>query len=204
MYEFTNSPPPDPRGNSLNLLRTPTGRPITGIVTSDDLVGTATHFYHGRTMPCDKGNCEPCHKGLPWAWHGYISLFARKSHTQCLFEMTAKAVDPLKTYRLAHGTLRGCMLHARRVNSAPNARVVIETSVADLQSITLPEAPNILEALSIIWRIELPAITIEGTAKDLPWASVSQDRALQRLDPDSPHPLNVSGNGSKPDREGTP
>lgn len=198
MFNFSSDPPADPRGNSLALKRTPTARPIRGIITCDNLVGTPTHFFHGRTVPCNDETCEPCDHGVPWRWHGYVSLFGPSTHSHILFEMTAKTVEPLKTYRLAHGTLRGCLITARRINSSPNARVVITTGVADLQSINLPKEPHILEALSIIWNIELPAITIEGRTKDVPAVHVSKNPALRRFDPEPHAPLSASGNGSKP------
>lgn len=195
MLNFSHDPPPDPRGNSLTLTRTPAGRQLRGIVTCSNLVGTPTHFFHGRTVPCDDTNCEACSCGVPWRWHGYVSLFGPQRHLHYLFEMTARAAEPLKTYRLAHGTLRGCLLSAHRLTSAPNARVIIETGVADLQSISLPPEPSVVEALSIIWNIPLPAITIAGTSKDVPHAHVSENPALRRFDPQHVEQLDSSGNG---------
>lgn len=197
MLTFTNEPPPDPRGNSLDLRRTPTGRPIRGIITCDNVVGTPTHFFHGRTVPCTGDDCEAHAHGVPWRWHGYVSLFGPSTHSHILFEMTAKAVEPLKAYRTAHGTLRGCLLQARRINSFPNARVIITTGVADLQSISLPNEPHLLEALSIIWNIPLEEITMQGTCKDLPAVNVSRIAALQRSDPPSSVSAPANSNGDE-------
>ena len=197
MYNFTSDPPEDPRGNSLELKRTPTGRSITGIITCVDMVGIPTHYFHGRTTPCDSLECEPCLSGMPWAWHGYVSLFGPTSHSHILFEMTARAVQPLKTYHLAHGTLRGCQIVAKRINSSPNARVMIETKSLDLQSISLPKEPHLLEALSIIWNIETSAINLDGICKDVPKAIVTRDLSLQRCEPPSEESLHASGNGAK-------
>lgn len=197
MYTFSNEPPDDPRGNSLALKRTPTARPIRGIITCDHLVGIPTHFFHGRTVPCKSAECEACSHGVPWRWHGYVSLYGPTTHSHILFEMTAKTVEPLKTFRLAHRTLRGCMLSARRINSSPNARVIIETGVADLQSLNLPPEPHLLEALSIIWNIPLEEITIGGTSKDVPAVQVSPNPVLRRFDPQPVKPLRGSGNGDE-------
>jgi len=43
----------------------------------------------------------------------------------------------------------------------------------------LPEEPNILEALAIIWNIEVQAIVIDGIAKDAPALRVTEDPELK-------------------------
>ncbi len=200
MYNFTSDVPIDPRGNSLPLMRCPTNRPIQGIITSDDLIGTRTHFFRGRTIPCDNDECPACSDGLPWRWHAYVALWSDVTHRTVLFEMTARGTEPLITYRKAYGTLRGCRLSAKRANSSPNSRVIIQTSQADLQKAALPAAPNILEALSIIWNIELPSISIEGHNRNCEELSVRQKQSLHRSTilqstPASPSP-NPNGDGS--------
>lgn len=197
MHNFSHEPPIDTRGNSLQLKRCPTGRELTGIITCSDMVGTATHFYHGRTLPCDSDNCAACSDGMPWRWHAYVSLWGPKVKQHILFEMTARACEPLKAYREANGTLRGCVLIAKRVNSSPNARVLIHTSVADLELNPIPAEPNLLSALSILWNIELPAIALDGRVKDTPAAKVTHNPALHRFEPEDYRPLKVGKNGEE-------
>lgn len=179
MLKFENQPPADPRGNSLPLLRCPTNRAICGIITSSDLVGTNTHYYRGRTIPCDHGDCPACADGVPWRWHGYVGLFSTGTNRQVLFEFTAKCSEPLVQYRKAYHTLRGCMMTAKRANSSPNSRVILMTKPADLEKITLPKEPNLLEALSIIWNIERPAIAVDGLQKESPRLHVEADPEIQ-------------------------
>lgn len=195
MLKFTNEAPVDPRGNCLPLKRTPTGRPIKGIITCHDLAGTPTHYFHGRTIPCDSEKCPACDEGVPWRWHGYVSLYLPTSHHHVLFEFTAKPSEVLKTYRLAYGTLRGCILTARRANLAPNARVIMTTERADMERLALPEPPNIVQALAIIWNIELPAIEIAGLQKGHPAAHVTHNPALDRCDPPPAAADVAGGNG---------
>lgn len=172
MATFTNQPPPDPRGHSLPLMRTPTGRPLTGIVTSADLVGTPTHYWHGRTVPCDVENCEPCQNGMPWRWHGYVSAFQPTDALHFLYEFTARASEAFTKYRDAYASLRGCLFQARRVNMAPNARVTIRTQPADLAKVTLPQPPDLVRCLSIIWNIATPDMDIAGLLKGMPRIAV--------------------------------
>lgn len=178
MLHFQNEPPVDPRGNNLTLMRCPPNKSIQGIITCHDLVGTRTHFFHGRTVPCDDTACPACEVGISWRWHGYVSLFCERTIRTILFEFTARAAEPLTQYRKAYSSLRGCLMIASRSNSAGNSRVNIRTKPADLEKITLPPEPNLLEALSIIWNIELPAIELDGICKDAPVVAVHQDQEL--------------------------
>lgn len=199
MFQFQKSPPADPRGNSLPLMRTPTNKPIQGIVTSSEMVGTRTHYYRGRTIPCDDTDCPACTDGIPWRWHGYVSVYSPGSHKTVLFELTAKAAEPLTQYFAAYGTLRGCEIIAKRANMSPNSRVLLQTKPADLEKITLPAEPNLLEALSIIWNIELTAIAIDGTNKGNPSIAITEDRDLKlnriRKTLNGSSPTHAGGNG---------
>ncbi len=203
MLNFQSQPPPDPRGHALDLIRCPASRPIRGIITSDDVLGTRTHYFHGRTLPCDDTSCPACTEGMPWRWHAYVGLFAAGTKNHVLFEMTARAVQPLMQYRKAYGTLRGCQLSAHRANSSHNSKVIIETASADLEMITLPDPPDLLKALSIIWNIEFPALAIDGINKDAPALAVNEDHDLKRNSLDAlrdriKHDA-VAGNGKKTD-----
>lgn len=179
MFQFSTTPPPDPRGNSLPLMRCAASKSIHGIITTDQLFGCRTHYFHGRTLPCDDASCPACDDGMPWRWHGYVGLYGLTTRRHVIFESTAKAIEPLTKYFNAYGTLRGCELNAQRVNLVPNGRVVIHTKPADLENVNLPDPPNLLEALSIIWNIELPAIVVDGESKGNPALAVNEDRDLK-------------------------
>jgi len=174
MHQFSNTPPKDPRGESLPLVRCRVGKPMVGIILSEDLLGTATHFWRGRTIPCDRENCVPCSEGFPWRWHAYVGVYSPNVSKTCLFEMTARATEPLISYRETYGTLRGCHLTAKRANMSPNSRVILQTKQADLQGITLPPPPDIIKVLSIIWNIDLPSISEGPRQKNQPSLKVDQ------------------------------
>jgi len=148
---FSDSPPLDPRGPSFQIVRTPTGRPLCGIITSETLVGCFTHFWKRRTMPCERENCEACEAGIPFRWHAYLSAYLAKSHAHVIFECTAQASEKFVEYREAHGTTRGCLFTASRMNYAPNARIIINCKPADLREIVLPKPPDIVRCLAILW-----------------------------------------------------
>jgi len=168
MPQFSSAPPPERAGHSLRLLRTPVGKPYTGIITCHDLVGCPTHFYHHRTIPCEDHDCPACEAGYPWRWHGYLSCYAIRSHEHSLFELTAQAVEPIKDYRERHRTLRGCMFEAHRLGTNANGRVIVRCTPADLNSLILPDPPNLIAALCHIWSVPDPSVSTDGLLKDIP------------------------------------
>jgi len=153
--DFSNRPPAESLGHSLRLVRTPTHGILRAVITSHDLVGTPTHWYHGRTLPCGKTDCAACRSGVPWRWHGWLGAILAGAHEHILFEMTDKATPPLTEYHDVHGTLRGCGIVAQRAAPRTNGRVLIECSPIDQQKIKLPAAPNVIKALSQIWNVPI-------------------------------------------------
>lgn len=159
MPAWTNQLPPQPTHTGFTLRRTPPDTPIRAIITCDDLIGTFTHYYHGRTTPCEPPDCPACKDLSPARWHGYVSCLDHATREHFLFEFTSKAAEPLIEYRKAHGTLHGCFITASRPKRRRNARVEIACRPTDLTKITLPKPPDLIQAMSVIW--QLPATALE-------------------------------------------
>lgn len=168
MPQFSNKPPPEGRRPGIALVRTPANRPLVAIVTSDDLVGTPTHYYRNRTTPCEGEGCPICAEGFSWKWHGYLSCVDQGSQEHILFEFTAQASDAFRSYHKQYGTLRGCLFRANRHAGRYNGRVTIQTRPADLQAKTLPPGVNLTAMLCHIWNIPMSQADIEGKLKDHP------------------------------------
>lgn len=173
MPKWTTHSPNDPCGQSLPLRRTPAGGSITGICTVDDLVGTKTHFYGGRTIPCEERDCKACLNGIGWRWHGYLAAIDTTKHVHFVFEMTAQASDSFVAYRKKYGTLRGCLFKAERIRNAPNARVVIQTKPADLTQFDLPKAPILSLVLCMIWGIPADNQVVDRKINNRPLLQVT-------------------------------
>lgn len=169
---FSSEPPADPRGQSLELKRCPPGAPLGGIITCHDVVGCPTHFWGGRTVPHEETDCEPCQEGIKWLWHGYVSVYHAKLKHHFLFEMTARCSEPLKEYRKANPSLRGCCIVAQRPSGKPNGRVYLKTKALDLNGVYLPPPPQIEKVLAMIWNLPAPDVTVKGTCKNLPRVQV--------------------------------
>jgi hypothetical protein len=209
MPTYTNTPPANTHGHGIQIERVPAGRPYKALSISPDVIGTRTHFWGGRTMPCESPDCKACAAAVPWRWHSYHAVIHDRSAELFLLELTAQATERLIAYRSAHGTLRGCMIRAHRANYARNSRIHIDCQPTDLTNIIMPPAPDLIHALAVMWHLPLPALQPTGrgglgdaieTASDLahagdllpigPYAEALTHRILA--------PTPIGGNGDGP------
>lgn len=161
MPTWSNDLPKEKSHMGFDLRRTPTDQPFQGIVTCDQILVTDTHFWGGRTVPCERPDCPACNASVPFRTHVYTSVFLPRSHEHVLFECTANAAKAFKEYRDANNTLRGCYFQADRPKHARNGKVVIVTRPADLTRTPIPLPPDIILALSVIWRLPTAAMREE-------------------------------------------
>jgi hypothetical protein len=200
MPTWSSTPPPTDPSSAFTLLRTPSDRPLVAIVTSDDLIGCQTHYWGGRTVPCesvkdplantdDASNCPACQDFQPKRWHGYLSAYNHATRNHFLFEFTARGAVAFEQYRLAHGTLRGCCFEASRPKPGRNTRVEIVTKPIDLNKYAIPKAPNLIRAMSVIWQLPATAVHTrpdDPKAHDAELAPATMARMRGKLDtPDS-------------------
>lgn len=159
MPHWTNEPPRDQITHALPIRRTPVHGPLVGIITSEDILGCDTHYWHSRTLPCERPDCPACNEGYPYRWHAYCSVWCPKPAAHIVLELTVQPTEPLLLYRRAQGSLRGCLIEVSRSGSRPNGRVLLRCKPADLTRVQLPSAPNLRSVLAIIWNIAQPAVT---------------------------------------------
>lgn len=154
MPTFTEEPDGSERKFVMPIMRTPTKKSIEAIITCNKVVGTNTHWYGGRTIPCEIPKCEACDKGVSWKWHGYVSAVTPKDNDHFLFEMTAAAHDAIKVYKKNQPDLRGCFFKASRPSSRVNGRILIRTKKWESNLELLPDPPDIAAILCHIWNVE--------------------------------------------------
>lgn len=165
MPQWTDAPPAEDEKYAHRILRTPATSPITGIITTPDLIGTMTHFVNHRTIPCQGApHCDFCDTGHSRRWHGYVGLLIYTTQEHVIFEITAKACDPLKNYALVHQTLRACALRAYRPSKRTNGRVILETKPVDELRVRIPPPFNVRQVLCHIWNVQDTDATI-GTGR---------------------------------------
>lgn len=176
-----NTLPPEAENQSLPIRRTPANKTVTCIVTSDDLLGTFTHFYRGRTTPCERPDCDACRDGHPWRYHAYVGALARTQGLHFIFEMTAQAAAKLIEYRDRYSTLRSCQIDAYRWGKRPNGRVILKASPSGIAPTDLPLGPNLVKCLSVLWNIPLPDLDAGARTKHAPQVTVAEKIAANRL-----------------------
>lgn len=153
MPNYSNVPPDNAKGVALPILRTPASGKIRAIVTSDDLIGTNTHFWGGHTVPCSPPTCEACQKGVPYRWHAYLSAFAAQKNIHFLYECTATAAEVLVAYRVANDQLRGCIFEAYRWRGTRNGRIMLRCEPSPDRQTQLPPPPDLEAVLAILWQL---------------------------------------------------
>jgi hypothetical protein len=172
MPTFSNTLPSVSKHQGFDLHRTPTTGYINGTCTCEQFLVCDTHFWHGRTTPCeretnDEGKtiddslCPACRDKQSYRTHVYISAVDLKNMTHFLFECTANAAKPFEDYYQTCGSLRGMAFHAARPKGTPNGKVVITTTTANLGRVKLPNAPDLVRALAVIWRLPKLALPVE-------------------------------------------
>lgn len=175
MPAWSNKPPDTRREFSLPLVRTPRGKALVAAATTEHLIGCYTHFFGGRTIPCEDPSCIACKEGMPYRWHGYIGAYDFLNSRQFIFEVTAAGADFFMHYFNCMHTLRGCLFRAQRVSAAANARCTIECKPADLSKIILPDPPDIIKCLSVIWQLPASAFHPEGGKNTIPQIHTDND-----------------------------
>ena len=165
MIKWSHSVPEEARKKSYTLKRCPTAGKLTGIVTVENLCGCYTHWYGGKTIPCQAPYCEPCKTGTPKRWHSYLAAWNAKTGEEFLFECTGQGAEYFESYRALTGTLKGCHFTAERLGTKKNGRVVITCRPANLNGLALPDPLMVPEVLSVIWQI--PSTAVDPPVKGL-------------------------------------
>jgi len=197
MPTLFNSIPDAATTPALSIVRTPTLKAIVAVVTTPDMLGTYTHWWKGRTIPCERPQCEACDAGTPRRWHSWLGAITVSTSEPFLFELTAGAAPPLTQYKEAYGTLRGCLFQASRASARPNARVVIRTKPADLSKIKLPDPPDLVKCLAILWNLPAQDILQEGALHGLARIHADSIRAAHDWNQQDPIEVLAQPNRSK-------
>lgn len=168
MPSWSNQLPPTPTHHGYTLKRTPVDRPLKAVATSEDLAVCLTHFWGGRTTPCEKPECPACNAQSPTRAHVYLSALEQATHEHFIFECTSTAALPFAEWLSYHRTLRGCYFTAFRPKRRRNAKVEILCKPIDLAKINLPHPPDLRLAMAVIWQLPGVAIVQHGAINSIP------------------------------------
>lgn len=186
MPVFSHRLPARQAHQGFDLRRTPTSSPLSAVVTSEDMIVCDTHYWQGRTTPCericneegktiDDSACPACQRKQPWRTHVYVSAIILKTSEHFIYECTANAAKAFEEYRDANKTLRGCAFNASRSKPSPNAKVIILTNTINQARYPLPKPPDIPTALALIWRLPKDSLAIADTEPGSPQIRTAND-----------------------------
>lgn len=154
MLDRCDIPPAPAEESAYPIVRTPAQKPLTGIITTDRLVGIFTHYAKTRTVPCERReDCPWCEKGYSRRWHGYVGLIITPGVRHVIFEMTATAAHQLDAYIQVYSTLRACELTAQRHNKRANGRISLSTKHTDEARYNVPQPIDVWTLLCHIWNV---------------------------------------------------
>lgn len=181
---WSNTPPDAATKPGLPLIRVPHGTRTIFLVTSEDLLGCYTHFWGGRTLPCEEPNCKACIENVPARWHAYVAVLQAGTMKHCILETTAGPSLSLVDYRNTYHTLRGCRIDASRQGSNANARIHFHCTPLDLSKINMPPEPDLHKVLATIWRLKLPDAALTTPRKPRNTGETLSDVQDQIVQPD--------------------
>ena len=204
MPNFSNTLPPEQPHKGYDIRRTPPSQPLAAIVTCDQFLCCDTHYFQGRTTPCeritneqgktvDDSTCPACQRKQPWRSHVYVSAFSPKTHEHYIYECSTNAAKTFAEHVQAYKTLRGFGFQAVRPKGQANSKVVISPIPVNLSKITLPRPPDVAAALMVIWRLPASAIASQTEHMEGLHDHEGYAFAADHLRPD-PAPLNEMRN----------
>lgn len=148
---WTNRPPVGDTKPTTRLVRAIPKRPIRAFVLSGDVSGTKTHYWHGRTRPCNAPDCDACTANNIARWHGYIAIYNTDAHEVQVLEITSSSIQYIERYLVGRQSLRGAHITASRPSGRITGKLhLLLEQTTDLRP-DLPPAPNVRQILERIW-----------------------------------------------------
>lgn len=134
-----------------DIVRVKAGKAIMGVMLGHDVVGAYTHWWGGRTVPCNGPDCSPCSKNVELRWHGYLPLYSLKTRDTSIVEFTEACVEVIDRWFSEHRTLRGCVIEIHRPGAKANGELRAKVYDGPLAKAVLPESPQVEEILMRMW-----------------------------------------------------
>lgn len=152
---WSTRPPTDKHQHVPIHRPRPAARPLTGIITSHDVLGVELHWL-GRSVPHvePRSLCEGCKAERPRRWEGYVSVWNPRTNAQFLVALTPGVMPTVEHYLELHGTLRGAAIALARPGGKPTSRCTLDLERADAPEAQLPKPPDIAHTLAHVWGID--------------------------------------------------
>lgn len=151
---WTSAPPVGTQEMTWPVLRIPSSGAKGLIILSDQMLGTYTHYFGGRSNPCGDHQCKACEDGNQKRWHGYLGVWMPKAAKKGILEITEAAADTLAKMADKRVTLRALSLAAQRQPAKANGKLIIQLTESEWSADGLPPAPDLVRILRRIWGLQ--------------------------------------------------
>jgi hypothetical protein len=166
--DFQEFPPDIECPVGFDIVRAPSKGTFDCVCLSSIAMGKYTHWWHGRTQPCEGVDCPKCLSGSPRRWHSWVAVYNERSGRVFLLEVPAGAAKCLGDFRSKSGTLRGVGIALKRANGKVNGPVRVGFAKPRTNNDLLPACPDVAALLERMWSarpgydstLESPALTM--------------------------------------------
>ncbi len=163
MAMWQNRPEFDKDNLPYRIHRCPAAKTMKGVIVSDGIIGTALHYWKGRSVPCTHDECTACIAGNKPRWKGYFQMKSADEHTVQIVEITERVYPLFEAAKRKHGSLRGLGVRLSRINGKPNGPLQADFDGIQASDAELPAEANLCDILERMWeqKQSAPPITPE-------------------------------------------
>jgi len=176
-YRFERLPSDEDIVSDFNIFRALPGREVKLVVWSDDIFGSRTHWWGGRTIPCKKTGCDACTAFKESRWNGWVLAKRTDNDEKVIFEFTPPAGLTLDQAFNEFGSLRGLQIGTTRVSNRSNAKVHVRIFGVEKNVRTIPKAPDIVPIMARIWGLKMPPLLTPGGMDSQPLSEAERVKA---------------------------
>jgi hypothetical protein len=149
--QWNHDPEPESKSPKLKLLRCPQGSLPPFVILSPSQFGGDSHYYGGRTIPCEGRECPYCAVHSKRIWKGYLAVWDAKHRTTGIIEFTKPCLETIRTYKAAHGTLRTHSIELHRAGKKINGSLSVILAPTAWADADIPPPPDVIAILTRMW-----------------------------------------------------
>lgn len=138
----------------IEVLTLPKGAKFKGCLTCNDLYCPDTHWIGRRTLPCMGEDCAACEANKPKRHEAFGSFVWNHNHRHQIARLSVPVAVTIKRALTGVVDYRGQVVHLERKGDRKNGRLVAYVDDYSFPQERLPAAPNLVDHLSRVWRID--------------------------------------------------
>lgn len=134
------------------FIKIPARAQLEIIVLSEKPASYKGHFNAGRMVPCSRGTCALCARGIGLQQRTVFAVYDCQRSMSGMLELGPSPTGMVRDYATNSGGLRGLRLRIQRAGGTIKGRIEVELSGLSLvPSADLPEPCDVSAALRKMW-----------------------------------------------------